>query len=246
MFVTNSFSQVTLRSTEAIANPGTIVIDSIMTENFDSVVSAQFLYKWDTSVVTFIDIIGKEKLKLVDTLNFNFKEISKGNFFFVFISNSKINLPDNSSIFKVRFYVKGKKGQKTILKADEDISNQQYLEIVQDSNNVILNRYPNIVPGYICVQECNPTSISDIESSGFQIYPNPFSQNIQINSSSDPIEEVCVLNATGQKILQKTFSQLENNQSININLENQLHGLYIVHLKTKNRIYSQKLIKEID
>ena len=246
MFVMTCFSQVTLRSTKAVANPGTIVIDSIVTAHFDSVVSAQFLYKWDTSVVTFIDIIGKEKLKLVDSTNFFLKNISSGSFFFVYFPSSKITLPDSASIFKVRFYVKGKKGQSTVLKADEDIIKQQYLEIVQDSNNVTINRYPNIIPGYICVQECLPNSISTLDDKKIDIFPNPFSNSFQIRTDLEDIVDIQVLNALGQVTLNLTKQNIENQQEININLENHPKGLYLVNLKTKNRSYSQKLIKEID
>jgi hypothetical protein len=91
-----------------------------------------------------------------------------------------------------------------------------------------------------------PNSISTLDDKKIDIFPNPFSNSFQIRTDLEDIVEIQVLNAFGQVTLNLSKQNIENQQEININLEKHPKGLYLVNLKTKNRSYSQKLIKEID
>lgn len=249
MFVSNCFSQVTLRSTKAVAKPGDIVIDSIKTAKFTNVLSAQFLYLWDTSVVTFVDIIGLNTLNIkADTsanTNFFLKNTAAGSFFFVYFPSSGVTLPDSASIFKVRFKVKGAKGTYTNLRAREDDVAQQYMEIVQDSAGKTISRYPNVVSGFICVQECLISAQEEPVIESLNIYPNPFQDEVVVDAGAKDLREISLYDAFGRLVYHKDHKSLSGGQTT-IELKTLPKGLYVLNLKTDYRSYSRKLIKEID
>ncbi len=251
MFVSSCFGQVTLRSTTAVAKPGDIVIDSIKTANFKNVLSVQFLYLWDTSVVSFIDIIGLNTLNIkADTssgTNFLLKNTGAGSFFFVYLNSSLagISLPDSASIFKVRFKVKGSKGAYTNLRAREDEATQQYMEIVQDSFGKTISKVPNVVPGFICVQECLVSSTTEAISEEVQIYPNPVTDDLTIDAGAEQIRELSIYDSFGRLLHHENRRELLTPKTT-VSLKTFPKGLYVLNLKTNYKNYSRKLLKEID
>ena len=86
------------------------------------------------------------------------------------------------------------------------------------------------------------TGVKTIKSSSFNVYPNPSTGNITINSPGFEFNKIEVLNLNGQKVIEKTFeTPIFRLSQLNLNLNN---GVYILNLKDENRKISKKLIIE--
>lgn len=72
-----------------------------------------------------------------------------------------------------------------------------------------------------------------------QVFPNPFSNYINI-SSTHAIQELTIMNASGQMVFQQNIQALE----VAINLEELPQGVYIALIKTNQGVLCQKIIKQ--
>ena len=77
---------------------------------------------------------------------------------------------------------------------------------------------------------------SDITKPAFNLYPSPAHSQIRIKSS-EPILEVEILDLAG------TVKQVENNASV-LDISGLLPGMYIIKVKTKRGVTSDKFIKQ--
>lgn len=76
----------------------------------------------------------------------------------------------------------------------------------------------------------------------YQVYPNPFSDNIRIDLAQDASSiTVSVYNLTGARLMEINEN---NTRQVLVPTENLAPGSYLVELKTGDRIYRQKLIKK--
>lgn len=71
------------------------------------------------------------------------------------------------------------------------------------------------------------------------IFPNPVNELLNI-SSEKTIEHYELMDATGKLILSKQV----NNSQLNINIETLAKGLYLVKIKTKDAVYTKRIIKD--
>lgn len=69
------------------------------------------------------------------------------------------------------------------------------------------------------------------------IYPNPANDVLYIHPSIEK-GDISILNLVGGMVMQQA---LENNQ---VNISNLTAGMYLFHIRTKNRVYSSRFIKE--
>ncbi len=72
-----------------------------------------------------------------------------------------------------------------------------------------------------------------------QVFPNPFSNALNI-TSTHTIQEVTIMNASGQMVFQQNIQALE----VAINLEELPQGVYIALIKTNQGVLCQKIIKQ--
>ncbi|MEX2484293.1 MAG: T9SS type A sorting domain-containing protein [Brumimicrobium sp.] len=72
-----------------------------------------------------------------------------------------------------------------------------------------------------------------------KLYPNPFSEELNIESTDVSIETVEILNAAGQVI----FSENIFNESMSVNTNSWETGIYIVKVKSKNNVLTYKIVK---
>lgn len=83
-------------------------------------------------------------------------------------------------------------------------------------------------------------SIDEQELVGFNIYPNPASDIINLNAQEN-IESVTIYNMMSQEVMNHISSEKMNSLELNIsNLEN---GTYFLKIKSGNRVGVRKLIK---
>ncbi len=70
-----------------------------------------------------------------------------------------------------------------------------------------------------------------------QVLPNPFDQEIQVNNiSGQTIEEISIVDKIGRTVINTKHNTIKTGQLAS--------GIYFILVKTKQGIYSEKLIKK--
>lgn len=106
------------------------------------------------------------------------------------------------------------------------------------ANNTVYTN--NLNTSYISMPLVGYVSgIDELDASSITIYPNPVSNYLKIEHSEKGNVDVTIYNALGEKIVETTFSE-----SIKVNTENFAKGIYIVEVKSKNRVVTKKLVKQ--
>jgi hypothetical protein len=79
----------------------------------------------------------------------------------------------------------------------------------------------------------------------FEIYPNPFSEEIHLNmiSGYQGMIQVRIYNLSGQDVYSATFRKEEGNIHKTIQLENCTSGIYILNIMTDTECISRKIVK---
>ncbi len=85
---------------------------------------------------------------------------------------------------------------------------------------------------------CTPLSIQEFKDNSFIIYPNPSNGIIFLkNNLNDDIQNIYIIDLTGKIVL-----NLKSNLS-QINVQNLEKGIYILSIKSENKIYNYKIVK---
>lgn len=94
-----------------------------------------------------------------------------------------------------------------------------------------------LTPSIVVTSGCNPTETGTLPSHAISIYPNPTSGSHQlIISSDDPIQEIVIMNLTGQI----TFKQTGQNKLIDISRMKE--GVYTIQVITTSGRIVEKII----
>ncbi|QOD59949.1 T9SS type A sorting domain-containing protein [Polaribacter haliotis] len=73
----------------------------------------------------------------------------------------------------------------------------------------------------------------------FLVYPNPASSNFTISSENLKLENIEIYNLLGKKVFHE---KVKNESKIEINTSNFSKGIYLIKIKSENKIISKKLI----
>ncbi len=86
------------------------------------------------------------------------------------------------------------------------------------------------------------TTVSNITQIDFPftLYPNPVSNELTLESSTEEIINVNLFDATGKLV----FESENNNFKNSINLQQLNLGIYFIIIQTKNQVYSTKIVKQ--
>ena len=79
-------------------------------------------------------------------------------------------------------------------------------------------------------------SLEETQNNKFSIYPNPSNGEFNIASSSNELSDLTVKDVTGKIVISKVFSS-----NAIINLNNYAKGVYVVDIKNKKGIFTQKI-----
>lgn len=102
-----------------------------------------------------------------------------------------------------------------------------------------------IAPGFELNWDCNIVGIDENNTieADFIIYPNPVSQSLTIQSTTKEliIQEISIVNVTGQIVFQKTIKEQSNHLILDI--AHLSKGFYVLNIQTDKGIQSKRLIK---
>ena len=146
-------------------------------------------------------------------------------------STNTISFFDIPLEFKLKF----NNGNDTIIRYEPQTNIDSFTVNVTDSvTDVILDPYD-----FVMEQVSYISNISDKPVNKFEIFPNPCSNFLKINSKFE-IEEVSVINTYGKTV----NKYITNSKNLRINLSELENGIYFLRLKQKNKtVFYKKIIK---
>lgn len=124
-------------------------------------------------------------------------------------------------------------------KLEYEMCNYELFSISSDN----LNR-PNILESELSrveirYKESDETELnSDLQ---FEFYPNPFESILTIKILADEVETLEIINSQGKRI---DYINVRGEKSIKTNLSYVPAGIYFVYMTSKNKVFTQKLIKK--
>ena len=108
--------------------------------------------------------------------------------------------------------------------------------LVIGENGIVLKTTTGGITGF---EELDPVSSNSL----FEVFPNPFSDNISISINAEIQNQllVSIYDLSGKLILEKTFPNKIN--ELNLNLSGLENGIYLCNVKFDGRIVSRKIVK---
>lgn len=186
------------------ATPGGLLNMPVKVVRFDSVITAQFVLRWDPEVLKFLYI---DQLNLPDLVieNFNTTEaVDSGIVRFAWIASdfdAGVSLPDSSTIFRLRFLVEGEVGDTSGVQFTEILPNTVF-EIGTASGDIYLLDTVELTSGFVAVGftvEAGEPGFTPFEA---RVFPNPFVDRIHLTFQMQHAGPVDVLLTDAQgKIL---------------------------------------------
>ena len=230
---------------------------SVKVTNFDSIVSMQYVIRWNPAVLRYITI-DSFQLPSLGLSNFNAQNaLDSGiiklqwegpNFF------PGISRPDNSTIFRLRFNVIGLDTSSTFIKFTE-ITNTfpttefELVKVIRpDSTLAPFNILQcNLKHGFVAVGfTVATTAPEDQDPFALSLSPNPFSENIKaefyLAQTADI--QIVITDASGRILYQEDLPQFPaGTQAININKAVfPAKGAYFFTIRTGLQTSSRTLI----
>ena len=97
---------------------------------------------------------------------------------------------------------------------------------------------------YNILYVCNNVSIEEVDLINFKIFPNPSSDVFSISFTSETTLDlrVRILNLIGEELVNENLEQFIGEYSKQINLSDNVKGIYFLELETREGIINKKLI----
>lgn len=196
------------------AAPGQVLHLPVTVSNFDSILSAQFVIRWDPAVLEFINVhsfnlpdLGSEDFGLTNTLD-------SGLLRFGWYSTDTFGVtqPNGAAIFKIRFEVVGPvlSGTSVLLGEAPPLT---FFEVIQRGGTVYgffdsTNVEPILDQGFVAVGY----TVAAGEPAGrapfhLDIFPNPFFERTQaiFDLEQAAVLHVSLTDALGRSLMEKTL-----------------------------------------
>ena len=96
---------------------------------------------------------------------------------------------------------------------------------------------------YIDTTDYTPTVLSGISSSGINVYPNPLNSVLYVDISESNLQkiELSLFNLEGKMVFNKTLNY--SSEPVPASMHYLSDGMYILRIKTDQKIYQAKIIK---
>ncbi len=238
------------------AAPGTNKSLSVRVSNFDSIVSMQYVIRWNPAVLEYtnIDLFNLPGLSIQ---NFNAQRALDSGFVRLLWEGPNsfpgVSLLNDVSIFRLKFKVIGPDTSSTFIRFTE-ITNAfpatdfEIVKVIRpDSTLAAFNELQcNLVHGFVAVGYTVATTSPDNDPLALSLSPNPFSENTRAEFYLEQTADIQVViaDAAGRILFQEDLPQLPaGKQGVNINKAVfPAKGAYFLTIRTGSQTSSRTLI----
>ncbi|MEY4203885.1 MAG: hypothetical protein RL013_1588 [Bacteroidota bacterium] len=205
------------------AAPGSVKNLPVRVANFDSIVSMQFVIRWNPAIIKYTGIDGFGTLPNLGLTNFNATKAVDSGYVRVLWEGPNafpgVTLPDGSSIFRLKYDVIGPDTSSTPVKFTEITYSFPFTEfeivkvVAPDGTLAAFSEQDcRLVNGFVAV---GYTVSADEPNDGefeMQVAPNPFSDKTTASFSLDRTSDVqvTVTDLAGRVIHQRSLSGLNS------------------------------------
>lgn len=235
-------AQLTLSIEDYLSNENEEVDIPISVQNFDDIVTIQFTFSWDPTVLQYIDAVEPTFLQNWNSASYNDMTAEDGFVRVVWFDDTVIgeDIDDNTSFMSFKFKVIGDPGDTTQLFFADSPLPAQYGSASDTSPQI-----PEVENGQLIVDG----DVSTLDPSAFgwelkECSPNPFSQTTTIAFTTPKRTEVkwSVIDITGKIIIEQ---HEEYPAGVNHFVLEQhkipTSGTYFIKLETPEFINTQKV-----
>ncbi|HNE30256.1 MAG TPA: cohesin domain-containing protein [Saprospiraceae bacterium] len=233
------------------ASQGQVMNLPVNVSNFDSILSVQFVIRWDPEVLQFISV-GTYSLPDLGDEDFGLTQAQdSGIFRFAWYSTDSfgISKPDDFTIFKIKFKVIG-----PLLSGTEvyftELPPLTFFEVTQRGGTTYGFTEPDDVApileqGFVAVGYTvaagEPATAPDVN---IQIFPNPFSDRTQVvfDAEKAAFAQVSVCDALGRTLLRKQMNWLPGRNGMEIERSNlPASGTCFLVVQSEGRTWTRAL-----
>lgn len=164
------------------AQPGSVLDIPVKVSNFDSIVTAQFVIKWDPAVLEFQAV---DQLNLPDLTELEFgtlEALSSGilRFAWEYYIAQGTTLPDGTAIFHLKLKVIGALNSGTAL-AITELPPLTFFEVVNAQNVAWSLSQSPVTMGFVAVGYTYVSAQNPFANASFSVGPNPFSEKTTLS-----------------------------------------------------------------
>jgi hypothetical protein len=229
------------------ASPGASVLLPVRVSNFDSIVGAQFVIRWDSTVLRFKNVNGFSNLPGLSLLNFNTSNaLDSGLIRFQWIADNSFpgtSLPDSTIIFRIRFDVIGPLLSGTSVHFTSAFPTIfEITKVRADSSLVSLDTSQcNLHQGFVAVGYTAATAAPQVDAFHLQISPNPCTESAQVAFDLEKTSDVqmSVIDASGRILKEIDMHQLSSGRhgtEIGRLLIHDKKGIYYLVLRSASQV----------
>ncbi|KAA9325697.1 GEVED domain-containing protein [Adhaeribacter soli] len=88
------------------------------------------------------------------------------------------------------------------------------------------------------------SGIKEASMGEINLYPNPSTGIVNLVLKGQPTAQVTVFNSIGSAVLSKTVPENDNKEAVQLNLSGVAKGIYLIRIKTENKVLIRKVVME--
>jgi DNA-binding beta-propeller fold protein YncE len=203
----------------------------VKAKGFTSISGMQFTMTWDSTQFTYVGMDSTSTLQM--NTGETMASIGMLGLEWINPNGTATTLPDDSTIFSLKFNVIGTAGDSSLINFDSTITAVQFI----DTNLNIINYTLKSGKAHITY----PTGIENIYTDVIKIYPNPASSSVIIDMSmTQPGNaELYITDLSGKLIYSKEISGQRTNT---VSLTDFAEGIYMLQVRYADRVRNTKLV----
>ncbi len=182
-------------ATAGTATPLDTVTVAVRTANFEQIYTGQFSMNWDTSRLAFLDVAGSNALLPVSADNFNLQQAAYGRLGVVWFGATPVTLGDASTLFTLRFLVKGEIGDS----ARVAFGNEPVIPYFEGTSGELTFEGQEI---YVNITDAVDAGEVDAEPAFWKIVPNPTSNAFHLLNAAKNVQlqSVAIYHVDGKRL----------------------------------------------
>ncbi len=212
----------------------------IKVNSFTNIIAMQASINWNPDILAYQGV-SNFGLPYFDADDFGITAADQGHVRFLWEPDdaTAVSLEDSSLLFSVTFEVLSDELASTEIGFSDNVSDPPFQIEIANANYDILS--VNTFEGTIEI--LSEEIITGLERSlpELGIYPNPFSELVQIHNPDGVLDHIMIYDAKGTLIEQ--FFNLKE-KFINLRLTGSYDGIYLVRIKKGEKFISRKIVKK--